>query len=144
MFPKATLLAIVTLVINAAAVPVNRPAGISIPLHKRGCLTTSDGVFDRSKAVRASVITQNKYRQNLMTLKANGGTLREGAYIKELAFIPSKFAKRQNEPLIDENQDTEWAGTISIGTPPVEFLIDFDSTYSRCLYVSSLVFTHSP
>lgn len=137
MFPKATLLAIVTFVISAAAVPVNRAAGISIPLHKRGSYATADGVFDRSKAIRASVITQNKYRQNLITLKANGGTLRETAYIKELAFVPSEFTKRQNEDLIDEN-DTEWAGQVSIGTPPVQFLIDFDSTYPQC--VSSACF----
>jgi cathepsin D len=129
MFPKTTLLAILTFIINAAAVPVKPAAGISIPLHNRGSLTTSEGVFDRAKAIRASVITQNKYRQNLMTLKANGGTLREGAVIKELAFVPSEFAKRQNEQLIDEDNDTEWAGQVSIGTPPVKFLIDFDSTY---------------
>ena len=143
MFPKATLLALVTLVINAAAAPVERPAGISVPLHKRGYLTTPEGVFDRSKAIRASVITHNKYRQNLMSLMANGGKLREGARIKELAFIPSEFVKRQNEPLIDENQDTEWAGTVSIGTPPKEFLIDFDSTYPPCFSHSSAVLTRS-
>jgi len=66
-----------------------------------------------------------------MTLKANGGTLREDAVIKELAFVPSEFAKRQSEPLIDEDNDTEWAGLVSIGTPPMKFLIDFDSTYPR-------------
>ena len=131
MFPKATLLAIVTFVISAAAVPVNRAAGIAIPLHKRGTYTTAEGVFDRSKAIRHSVVISNKYRQNLMTLKANGGTLREGAYIKDLAFVPSEHVKRQNEALDDEN-DTEWAGEVSIGTPPVTFLIDFDSTYPRC------------
>ena len=143
MFPKATLLALITLAINAAAVPVQRPAGISVPLHKRGCLTTTEGVFDRSKAIRASVITQNKYRQNLMSLMANGGKLRKGAVIKELALMPSELAKRQNEPLIDEDQDTEWAGKVSIGTPPVEFLIDFDSAYPRRFYGSSAVLTHS-
>jgi hypothetical protein len=143
MFPKATLLALITLVIHAAAVPVKRAAGISIPLHKRGSYTTSEGVFDRAKAARASVVTHNKYRQNLITLKANGGTLREGAVIKELAIYHSEFIKRQSEPLIDENQDTEWAGKVSIGTPPVEFLIDFDSTYPRCLYGSSTVLTHA-
>lgn len=142
MFPKATLLAIVTFIINAAAVPVNRAAGISIPLHKRGSYTTPEGVFDLSKAVRASVITHNKYRQNLMTLKANGWPLREDAVIKELAFVPSKFAKRQSEPLVDED-DTEWAGQVSIGTPPVKFLIDFDSAYPRCIYVASVVLTCS-
>lgn len=143
MFPKATLLAIITLVITAAAVPVQRPAGISVPLHKRGGLTTTEGVFDRSKAIRASVITSNKVRQNLMSKVANGGTLHKGAWIKDLAVTPSEFVKRQNEPLIDEDNDTEWAGTVSIGTPPKEFLIDFDSTYRARIYSSSVVLTHS-
>ena len=143
MFPKVTLLAIITFIINTAAVPVKRAAGVSIPLHKRGSLTTSEGVFDLAKAIRTSVITQNKYRQNLITLMANGGTLREDAVIKELAFVPSEFAKRQSEPLIDEDDDTEWAGLVSIGTPPAQFLIDFDSTYPRCIYDTSVVLIYS-
>ena len=142
MLPKATLLALIALVANAAAVTVKRPAGISIPLHKRGPLTTGEGVFDSAKAIRASVIAQNKYRQNLMTLKANGGTLPEGLVIKEPASVLSEFAKRQSEPLIDELNDTEWAGTVSIGTSPVKFLIDFDSTHLRRLYRSDCVLTH--
>jgi cathepsin D len=129
------LLALVTLVINAVAGPVQRPGGISIPLHKRGGLTTTDGVFDLSKAIRTSVITQNKVRQNLMSIKANGGTLREGAYIRELAFIPSKVNKRQNEALIDEDNDIAWAGEVSIGTPPKKFLIDFDSMWPPRFYL---------
>ena len=67
-----------------------------------------------------------------MTLKANGGTLREGAYIKDLAFVPSEHVKRQNEALGNDETVNEWAGEVSIGTPPVNFLIKFDSTYPRC------------
>lgn len=37
--------------------------------------------------------------------------------------------KRQREPLIDEESDLEWAGTMTIGTPAQSFLIDFDSTF---------------
>lgn len=144
MFPKATLLSIITLVIHAAAVPVEPAPGISIPLHKRGCLTTADGVFDHSKAIRASVITQNKYRQNLISYTANGGTLRQGSVIKELATISSEVTKRQSEPLIDENQDTEWAGKISVGTPPKQFLIDFDSTRSTRLCRFSVILIPFP
>jgi cathepsin D len=143
MFPKATLLALVTLVIHAAAVPVESASGISIPLHKRGSLTTAEGVFDHTKAIRASVVTQNKYRQNLLTYTANGGTLRDGAVIKELAVMPSDLTKRQSESLTDENQDTEWAGKISIGTPPKDFLIDFDSTCSSHIYNIIVILIHS-
>lgn len=143
MFPKATLLSIVTLAIHAAAVPVEPAPGISIPLHKRGCFTTADGVFDHSKAIRASVITRNKYRQNLISYTANGGTLRQGSVIKELATVSSEVTKRQSEPLIDE-KDTEWAGMISVGTPAKQFLIDFDSTRSTRLCSFSVILIPSP
>ena len=131
MLPKATLLALVALVANVAAVAVKAPAGISIPLHKRGSLTTAEGVFDHAKAIRASVMTQNKYRRNLMTLKSNG---------EEPTSIPSEFAKRQSELL--EEHGSEWSGSISIGTPPQNFLIAFDSMHLRHLCSSDFVLTH--
>lgn len=42
----------------------------------------------------------------------------------------SHHEKRQKESTIDEDNDLEWAGTITIGTPPQSFLIDFDSKQS--------------
>ena len=71
--------------------------------------------------------TQNKHRQNLINLQRNGGSLRVGAAIKPLASLPTSLEKRQKESLTDEDQDTEWAGTISIGTPAQSFTIDFDT-----------------
>jgi cathepsin D len=44
------------------------------------------------------------------------------------ASVQERMEKRQSEVLTDENSDAEWAGTISIGTPAQNFLIDFDST----------------
>jgi cathepsin D len=119
MFPKA-LLAIAPLVIQTAAVPVERSLGISIPLHSRSSLITPEGVFDHAKAVRAFVRTQNKYRRNTTSPPAN-----------TTATNPFEVSKRQNLPLTNLQEDRAWAGTVSVGTPPVEFLIDFDSTRLR-------------
>ena len=56
----------------------------------------------------------------------------KGAYIRPVRTYEGAgaLAKRQSEPTTDEDQDAEWAGTISNGTPSQNFLIDFDSTYA--------------
>jgi len=142
MFPKTALVAAVTLALLGSANPVDRGTGSSISFAKRSGLTTEDGVFDHQRAIISVIQTHNKHRRNLMNLQANdANSMNEGAEVKPLRTY-DVLDKRQKEPTTDEEGDLEWAGTISIGTPSKDFLIDFD-TGSADLWVPSANCTQS-
>ncbi|KAL0576810.1 hypothetical protein V5O48_005180 [Marasmius crinis-equi] len=149
MFCKTSML-VVALALVAAASPVanvKRSEGTAIPLRKRKTLTKVNGVFDLESYIQQTVFTKNKHRQNLMNLKTNkgflkrtyGGCFLKGMEIKLLAAMPqdveNTLAKRQSEALNDQDE-VDWAGPITIGTPGQQFTIDFD-TGSADLWIPS-------
>ena len=127
MFSKTTLLTAVALAIFTSAVPTESDSGLSISLRKRASLTRDDGVFDFSKAHLATGRVKNKYRQNLINLVQNGGSLYGDARILPAAEPPvTAISKRQQEDLMDMD-DISWAGNIAIGSDNQQFLVIFDS-----------------
>ncbi len=82
-----------------------------------------------SLAITPADATYSKHRNNLQNLEKNVGrhAFNEGSEIKPFMTAPA-LERRQSESLTDENRDEYWAGTVSLGTPPQPFFVDFDST----------------
>ncbi|PIL36809.1 transporter [Ganoderma sinense ZZ0214-1] len=129
--PYKTSFVTVALALVSATSSAQADIGTAIPLRKRNSLTGPDGTFNYVATIEHGVKIANKHRNNLLNFRRNTGRLPEGVSAipppAVLDHIKGHSHKRQKVPLTDLNDDEEWAGNISIGTPPVTFFVDFDT-----------------
>ncbi|KIM63745.1 hypothetical protein SCLCIDRAFT_1213897, partial [Scleroderma citrinum Foug A] len=89
---------------------------ISVPLRKRSSLTTDNGDFDMDGARAHLAFTEAKISAGFRALEVNAGE--------------TSISRRDpgSIPLTnDQGTNARWYGTISVGTPPVDFKVDFDT-----------------
>ncbi|KAL4075322.1 aspartic peptidase domain-containing protein [Scleroderma yunnanense] len=89
---------------------------ISIPLRKRASLTTHAGDFDMDGACAHLAFTQAKILAGFRALEANTGVTSTSR--RDTGSVPLTD---------DQGTNQRWYGTISVGTPPVDFKVDFDT-----------------
>ncbi|KAG6329332.1 hypothetical protein ID866_9757 [Astraeus odoratus] len=99
------------------ALPRSPP--ISIPLQKRSSLNRKDDSFDLERARQHLAFTEAKILSGLCTLAKNA---------TQATTQLTDIRKRDfgDTPLTDYG-NMLWYGTISVGTPPVDLTVDFDT-----------------
>ncbi|KAG6328714.1 hypothetical protein ID866_10375 [Astraeus odoratus] len=113
MRPLSLFISIAILTLQVAA--LRRPPSISIPLQKRASLVRTDGSFDLERALQHLAFIEAKISAGLHVLAKKGK--------------PARDVRRRDagDIALTDSNNLLWYGNISVGTPPINLTVDFDT-----------------
>jgi cathepsin D len=118
-FSLATILAVVPLLVSAA--PTVQKPRIHIPLTKRSNVLRRDGSVDIEVLKLQAAHSTAKILRGFGTYERNSGQRHS------LSPGVTNLKREVGHDALTDEQSQLWEGTISVGTPPVEYTVDFDT-----------------
>lgn len=126
-FSPAFVLAALPFLVSATPVTERveaRSSSITVPLAKRSALHNQDGTVN-TKLLRSSVVRSvSKISKGFENYEKNTGSPHPLASGMKAA--PSNKRATGSDDLTDDEAEL-WYGTISVGTPAVDYTVDFDT-----------------
>lgn len=118
-FSLATILAVVPLLVSAA--PTTQKPRVTIPLSKRTNVYRSDGSVDIDALKLHAAHSTAKILRGFHTYERNAGQRHP------LSLGIENLKREVGHDALTDEQSQLWIGTISVGTPAVEYTVDFDT-----------------
>ncbi|KAN0138186.1 eukaryotic aspartyl protease [Lactarius tabidus] len=115
------VLAALPFLVSAASFEGMPRDGISIPIAKRSGFRNAGGVVDITKLQAGIQRTVAKMQRGFEAFERNTGSAHPSA-----SQVKRSTKRGNGDPLTDDDAQL-WYGSITVGTPPVTFTVDFDT-----------------
>ncbi|EIW83889.1 acid protease [Coniophora puteana RWD-64-598 SS2] len=119
-FTLATVIAVLPFLVDAAPAPAARAPSNKIAIQKRSTLLNVDGTVNLTALNRHTQSIKAKYERGFTNYAKNTGKVHSLAKVN---------AGKRDTGTVDLTDDSSelWYGKISVGTPAVEYTVDFDT-----------------
>ncbi|KAH9041268.1 acid protease [Lactarius pseudohatsudake] len=130
-FSPALAIAALPFLVSAAPFEELSRDGVSIQIAKRSGFRNPDGVVDVTKLQAGLRRTVAKIQRGFEAFERNTGAVHPSA-----SQLKRSTKRGKGDQLIDDS-DELWCGSITVGTPPVTYTVDFDTGSSDLVLPAS-------